>query len=208
MADNTFFTGLSKAGGALGKGLIAGFAGTVAITISQMIEMQITQRSNSNAPVTVGGKALGVEPRGKAEQEKEKALSDNDEAPEEVKEKVEANEQKFAQIMHFSYGTGWGVFRGALDLAGVHGPLADLFQFSAIWGAAQVMLPAAAGSPPITKWSPKTIAIDVMHHAVYACAVGLTYDAMRKAEKRKVKISRRASWLDSLLTGIDKKFSS
>jgi hypothetical protein len=208
MADNTFFTGLSKAGGALGKGLIAGFAGTVAITISQMIEMQITQRSNSNAPVIVAGKALGVEPRGKADQEKEKAQEDREEASDEVQQKVEANEQKFTQIMHFSYGTGWGVFRGALDLAGVHGPLADLFQFSAIWGAAQVMLPAAAGTPPITEWSPKQIAIDVMHHAVYACAVGLTYDAMRKAEKRKEKISRRASWLDSLLTGIDKKFSS
>jgi hypothetical protein len=208
MADNTFFTGLSKAGDALGKGLIAGFAGTVAITISQMIEMQITQRSNSNAPVTVGGKALGVEPRGKAEQEKEKVESEKKEASEEVQQKVEANEQKFAQIMHFSYGTGWGVFRGALDLAGVHGPLADLTHFGAIWGAAQVMLPAAAGTPPITEWSPKQIAIDVMHHAVYACAVGLTYDAMRKAEKRKEKISRRASWLDSLLTGIDKKFSS
>jgi hypothetical protein len=208
MSTSKLFTSLAKVGGALGKGLVAGFAGTIAITISQMIEMQITQRSNSNAPVTVGGKALGVEPRGKAAQAKEQAASDGDEASDSVQQKVEANEQKFAQIMHFSYGTGWGVFRGALDLAGVHGPLADLFQFSAIWGTAQVMLPAAAGTPPITEWSPKQIAIDVMHHAVYACAVGLTYDAMRKAEKRKEKISRRASWLDSLLTGIDKKFSS
>lgn len=85
--------------------------------------------------------------------------------------------------MHFSYGTGWGVFRGALDLTGVHGAVADLVHFGAIWGAAQVMLPAAAGSPPITEWSPKQIAMDVMHHAVYACAAGLTYDAMRRAEK-------------------------
>lgn len=205
MTDNSvFFSSLAKAGGAIGKGLVAGFAGTVAITISQMIEMQITHRESSNAPVVVGGKALGVETRGKAAQEKEKAQSGTDEASEEVKEKVEANEGKFAQIMHFSYGTGWGVFRGALDLAGLHGPLADLTHFGAIWGAAQVMLPAAAGSPPITKWAPKTIAIDVMHHAVYACAVGLTYDAMRKAEKKKRKLDRRPSWLNSLLRGNDK----
>ena len=201
MADNTFFRGLSKAGGALGKGLIAGFAGTVAITLSQMIEMQITKREMSNAPVTVGGKTLGVEPRGKAEQEKEKGQSEEDEASEEVQQKVEANEGKFAQIMHFSYGTGWGVFRGALDLAGLRGPLADLAHFGAIWGTAQVMLPAAAGSPPITEWSPKRIAIDVMHHAVYACAVGLTYDAMRKAEKRKTRIAPQLSKLESFLFG-------
>lgn len=73
MTNNSFFKGLSTVGGALGKGLIAGFAGTVAITISQMIEMKITKRSTSNAPVAVGGKALGVEPRGKAKQQKEKA---------------------------------------------------------------------------------------------------------------------------------------
>ena len=201
MAENTFFRGLSTAGNALGKGLIAGLAGTVAITISQMIEMQITKREMSNAPVTVAGKALGVEPRGQAQQAKEKAESDGDEASEKVQQKVEANEQKFTQIMHFSYGTGWGVFRGALDLAGVHGPLADLLQFGAIWGTAQVMLPAAAGTPPITEWSPKQIAIDVMHHAVYACAVGLTYDAMRKAEKRKTKFAPQLSKLESFLFG-------
>jgi hypothetical protein len=168
-----------------------------------MIEMQITNRSNSNAPVVVGGKALGVEPRGKAELEKEKAKSDDDEATKKVQQKVEANEGKFAQIMHFSYGTGWGVFRGALDLAGLHGPLADLCHFGAIWGTAQVMLPTVAGSPPITKWSPQQIASDVLHHAVYACAVGLTYDAMRKAEKRKrkVKIKPQLSRLESILFG-------
>lgn len=62
-----------------------------------MIEMQITQRSMSNAPVIVGGKALGVEPRGKAQQEKEKAQSEDDEAPEELQQKVKANEGKFAR---------------------------------------------------------------------------------------------------------------
>ena len=173
----------------------------MAITISQMIEMQITKRSMSNAPVVVGGKTLGVEPRGKAELEKEKAGSEEDEAPKEVQQKVKANEEKFAQLMHFGYGTGWGVCRGVLDLAGVRGPVADLALFGGVWGAAQVMLPAMAGTPPVTEWSPKQIATDVMHHAVYACATGLTYDAMRKAEIKKRKRSRGISWVDSLLKG-------
>lgn len=71
---NSLFTILAKGGAALGMGLIAGFAGTIAIIISQMIEMKIT------------------------------------------------------------------------------------------------------------KWTPRQIATDVLHHAVYACAVGLTYDAIANAE--------------------------
>jgi hypothetical protein len=123
----------------------------------------------------------------KAELEKEKAQSEEGKASGEVEQKVKENEQKFAQLMHFSYGTGWGVFRGVLDLAGLHGPLADWALFGGIWGTAQVMLPANKVSEPITEWSPKQIAIDVMHHAIYACAVGLTYDAMLKAEEKKKK---------------------
>lgn len=202
MLDNkTFFKGLSEVGGAIGRGLIAGFTGTVAITILQIIEMKITHRSMSDAPSKVGGKALGVEPSGKAALEKEKATSENDEVSGEVKQEVEANKEKFMQLMHFGYGTSWGVFRGGLDLAGLHGTLADLLHFGAIWGTAQVMLPANDAAEPITKWSPKQIVIDVIHHAVYACVTGLTYDAIRKAEIGTKNTIGPNSWLKSLLTG-------
>jgi hypothetical protein len=199
--NKTFFKGLSEVGGAVGRGLIAGFAGTVAITISQMIEMKITNRSMSEAPSKVGGKALGVEPRGKAALEKEKTVSENDEVPDEIKREVEANKEKFTQLMHFGYGTSWGVFRGGLDLAGLYGPFADFLHFGAIWGTAQVMLPANDAAEPITKWSPKQIVIDIIHHAVYACATGLTYDAMRKAEIGTKNNLRPNSWLKSILAG-------
>jgi hypothetical protein len=179
MTNNSeFFTSLAKIGGALGKGLIAGFAGTVAITISQMIEMQITNRSMSNAPVTVGGKALGVEPRGKAELEKEKENSNKDE--EKLKEKVEASKGRFSQIIHITYGTSWGLCRGVLDLAGIRGIPASLIHFGAVWGTEQIMLPAAGASKPITKWPAKQIASDVLHHVVYTIAAGAVYDAMPK----------------------------
>jgi hypothetical protein len=180
---SSFFSGLSKGGSALGKGIIAGFAGTIAITISQMIEMKITGRSGSNATVKVGGKALGVEPRGKAALEKEKEKSDDGKAPDELQQEVEANKQKFSQLMHFSYGTGWGVMRAGLDLVGVQGMPASLIHFGGIWATAQVMLPAAGASKPITDWSTKQIAVDVLHHAVYALAAGAVYDAMLRAEE-------------------------
>lgn len=177
------FSNLAKAGGAIGKGLIAGFAGTIAITISQMIEMKITGRSMSSAPVAVGGKALGVEPKGKAKLIKEKTSDNMKEASEETQHEVETNKEKFSQFVHFGYGTGWGVLRGTLDIAGLHGPVADIAFFGANWGTAQLMLPAAAGSKPINKWPAKQILIDVMHHVVYASVTGFVYEAMKKAER-------------------------
>lgn len=188
MSDkNDFFAALAKGGGIIGKGLIAGFAGTVAITISQMIEMSITKRSMSDAPAKVGGKALGVEPRGKAELEKKKAKSDTDEAPEDLKEEVESNKEQFEQLMHFGYGTGWGVVRGALDLTDIRGVRASAIHYGAIWSAAQIMLPANNVAKPITQWSAKQIAVDLFHHAVYAFAAGAVYDAMKATESGKKK---------------------
>lgn len=180
MSDNRIFIGLSKAGGAIGRGLIAGFAGTVAITISQMIEMKITGRGSSDAPMTVAGKALGVEPKGKAALEVEKHKDDSDQKEDTLEEKVEENKGKFSQIIHFTYGSCWGICRGVLDLIGFRGATASLMHFGAVWGAEQIMLPAAGAAKPITKWPAKQIASDVLHHAVYAIAAGAVYDAMPK----------------------------
>lgn len=185
-SKKAFFTGMSRAGNVLGKGVVAGLAGTVAITISQMIEMQLTNRGSSNAPMKVAKKVLGVEPKGQAELEVEKRDPDSERNEEELKQSVQDNAEQFSQFLHFLYGTSWGVARGALDLAGLKGIPATIAHFGAIWGAAQVMLPAADASEPITKWSPKQIAVDVAHHVVYACAAGAVYDAMdRYGRKRK-----------------------
>lgn len=186
-----FFAALAKGGGIIGKGLIAGFAGTAAITVSQMIEMSITNRSMSDAPAKVGGKALGVEPRGKAKLAKEKAISDDDKVSDELQEEVESNKEKFEQLMHFGYGTGWGLARGALDLADIKGVRASAIHFGAIWGAAQIMLPANNAAKPITEWSARQIAIDLFHHAVYAFAAGAVYDAMTEAELPKKKKKKK-----------------
>lgn len=182
--NSSFFSTLARFSGAIGKGLVAGFAGTVAITISQMIEMQITKREMSNAPVKVGGDVLGVEPKGQAEVEKKKAASSSGNAPKKVKDQMQANEEKFSQLMHFGYGTGWGVMRSALDLMDVHGTPATVAHFGSVWSTALVMLPAKDAAKPVTEWPPKEVAIDMLHHAVYAIAAGVVYDAMTDAERK------------------------
>jgi len=147
---------MADLGTAIGAGLLAGLAGTAAITVSQMIEMKITGRKPGNAPVEVASKVLDVT-----------AVSED-------------KKSKVSQEIHWVYGTTWGVARGMLSLTGLKGWTADLAHFAAVWGAALVMLPGLKVAPPIQEEDPKTIGIDILHHAVYALAAGLVYDMITR----------------------------
>jgi hypothetical protein len=147
-------TEIGTVAGAIGKGLLAGLVGTAAITGSQMIEMAIEKREPSEAPAEVASKVFGVEPVN----EKEKA--------------------RLAQQVHWAYGTTWGAFRGILGAASIKGWPASAIHFVAIWGAAMVVQTKLGGAPPVQKWDAKTIVTGGIHHAVYAAATGLVYDAI------------------------------
>lgn len=147
---------LDQFGDAIGVGIVAGLVGTVAITLSQLIEMKITKREPSTAPAEAVSKVLDVQP-----------------ASEEAKQKV-------SQEVHWAYGTSWGIVRGLVSLTGLKGWPATIAHFAAIWGTSMVMMPALKLAPPVTEEDPKTIAIDGVHHAVYAVATGLIFDAIRR----------------------------
>ncbi len=147
---------LDELGTAIGVGLLAGLAGTAAITLSQMIEMKITKRKPSVVP----------------EQAVEKTL-DVGAVTEEKKEKV-------AQEVHWVYGTTWGVPRGLIRWAGLKGWPATLAHFSAVWGTSLLMLPALGLSKPVREREIQATLIDAMHHAVYAVAAGLAVDAIEE----------------------------
>lgn len=199
------FTGLSTTGNLIGKGLIAGLAGTIAITVSQMIEMHLSERGSNQAPMKVAGKVLGVEPKGKAKLELERRNSNGERSEEELKQSVQENTEQFSQFLHLLYGTSWGMARGFLDLAGLRGLPASLAHFGAIWGTAQLMLPSANASEPITRWSPKQIVLDLGHHAVYACTAGMVYDAMKRQERKKRKKNNRFTFLTKKLWKSEQK---
>ena len=77
--------------------------------------------------------------------------------------------------MHWGYGTGWGAVRGLLGATGMPAPAATVAHLAALWGTEMVMLPALDVAPPLPEWGAKEIAVDVIHHAVYAVATGLAY---------------------------------
>lgn len=146
--------GLGDTAAAVGKGLFAGAVGTAAMTISSTLEARIRGREPSSAPADAAGKLLGVQPID------------------------EAGKARFSNVVHWAYGTSWGAFRGVTGAVGVSPVPATALHFTALWGAAQVMLPALDVAPPAWRWAPVEIAIDVLHHTVYVVATGLAFAAL------------------------------
>ena len=143
---------LDQLGSALGRGLLAGLAGIAAMTVGQLIEMRFTARDPSSAPGDAAAKILRIRLATKAEQ------------------------LRFSNAIHWLYGTAWGMVRGLLGLAGLSGWLATGAHFVLVWVTALLLLPGLKVTPPVREWGAKWIAIDALHHAVYALAVGLVYD--------------------------------
>jgi hypothetical protein len=136
----------------VGKGLVAGAAGTAAMTVSSTIEEKLRGREPSDAPAQAAGKVLGVQPRdpeGKA---------------------------RFSNLVHWGYGTSWGAVRGLIAAFGGRGAEAAVTHFALVWGTEQVMLPSLDVAPPPWKWGAQELAMDGLHHAVYAGATGLAYE--------------------------------
>ena len=166
---------IGELGNAIGLGLLAGLAGTAAITVSQMIEMRITKRKPSEASIKVAEQVVDVKPS------------------------AEESKTKVSQEIHWAYGTSWGIIRGLIGCAGLRGLPAIAAHFAALWTTALVMLPAFEAGPKITEEDAKTIAIDAMHHAVYATAAGLAYDALDSGRRKERKFDKLIGSVNSLI---------
>jgi hypothetical protein len=142
---------------AAGRGLLAGFAGTAAMTVSSTLEARLRGRAPSSAPARATAKVLGIK-------EFDGALA----------------QARFNDLSHWGYGTGWGVVRGLLGAARLSPRAATAAHGAAIYGAAQVTLPALDIAPPAIFWPKQEIAIDAFHHAVYAAATGVAYELIAR----------------------------
>jgi hypothetical protein len=144
---------LNTVASSIGKGLMAGFAGTAAMTISSTVEAKLRGRAPSAAPARATAKVLGI-----------KEFEDD------------LAKARFSDLSHWGYGTGWGVVRGLLDAAGMSPMAATAAHGAAVWGSAQATLPALEVAPPAIFWGADEIAIDLFHHTVYAAATGIAYE--------------------------------
>ena len=88
-------------------------------------------------------------------------------------------ESRFSTLVHWAYGTAWGVPRAVLDAVGLCPAAATAAHGAALWGSEQVMLPALGVAPPLWEWGATEVAIDAGHHLVYTVATAIAYEALR-----------------------------
>jgi hypothetical protein len=140
----------------VGRGLLAGLAGTAAISLSQMIDMKLSRRAASTTPADAVDKVFGAE------------------------QKSAEDKKKLAGIVHWLYGSSWGLLRPALSYLGIKRKAGTLAEFIAITFAAFKMLPSLKVAPPVKEWESKEIFKEIIHHAVYSIVNGLVYDSIPK----------------------------
>jgi len=144
---------LDKLATGIGKGLLAGIVGTAAMTVSSTIEAKLRGRAFSTAPADAARRVLGIS-----------------------EFESDAAKRRFSDLVHWGYGTGWGVVHGLLRTSGLPAAAATPAHGAAVWGSATVMLPTLGVAPPFWLWGRKEVGIDLFHHAVYAVATGLAYE--------------------------------
>jgi hypothetical protein len=128
---------------AVGRGLLAGAAGTAAMTLSSTLEAKLSGRGSSSTPAEAVSEATGVE------------LTDE-------------SKPRVNRLAHWGYGVGWGAVRGVLGLLPASEPLPTIGHFAVVWGAEQVLLPALGVAKPTWSYGASAAATDVLHHVVYA----------------------------------------
>ncbi len=137
----------------IGMGLLAGFAGTVAMNISKKIEEKITGKKRNNATVEAVKKVFDIQP------------SKN-------------NEELFTKSVVYGYGSANEIFRSGLALAGIKGLSANALHYAIICTTIITLEPMLDVAPPITERNPGEVAAEFFHHAVYAIVTGIVFDAL------------------------------
>lgn len=143
---------IAQAATTIGRGLVAGFVGTVAMTLSSTLEATLQGRGDSDTPARAVAEVLGIE-----------SFRDD------------AAKGRVNQWAHWGYGIGLGTMRGLLGLTGLGRNATDVAFHGAVLGAEQTMVHTLDLAPPITQWGAREVATDLTHHTVYSLATNGTY---------------------------------
>ena len=141
-----------SAGAVIGRGVVAGVAGTVVMTLFQrLVEMPLTGRGESFAPADFAEKVTPA-----------RATSP-------------ASRRRLNWATHFALGTMWGAARGMAALRDLHGQRAVHAVFGVVY-VGDVAVNTALGLYRPLQWSAKDIVIDVVDKYVQAQATGAVFD--------------------------------
>ncbi len=141
--------------GAVTRGMIAGAAGTIAMTLSERLEMSISGREASQVPGQVGASLVpGKDPESTSDVE------------------------QLNSPVHWAHGISMGAVRGLLDVAGLQGPAASATHFALVWGGDAALYRALGVADVPWRWSADELTSDMLHKGVYAAVTGAVYDAL------------------------------
>ena len=139
-------------GTVLGRGVLAGLAGTVVMTAFQeLIEMPLTGRGDSYAPANTAEKTSGVHPD------------------------TQQGRKRLNWATHFALGTVWGAAYGVAARAGLRGPRAIATTFAVVY-TGDFVSNTARGLYEPSNWSTQDWAIDLTDKFVQAAATGVIFD--------------------------------
>lgn len=155
MANDRYTQDGVSLGAHIGRGVLAGLAGTVVMTAFQeFVEMPLTGRAESFAPAKFAERVTPIETR----------------TPE------QRNQLNWAT--HFALGAMWGAAFGIAGYAGLRGQKAVGAVYAGVYGG-DVLLNTALGLYEPTSWTAKELAIDMVDKFVQAEATGLVFDRIR-----------------------------
>ena len=137
------------------RGMVAGAVGTVALTVTESLDMKITGRESSDVPGRVGAHLLPSKDPHSA-----------------------ADVANLNTPVHWVHGISMGALRGVLDAAGLRGSTATAAHFALLWGGDAALYNALGIAEAPWKWSGSELASDVISKSVYAVATGVVYDQL------------------------------
>jgi hypothetical protein len=144
---------LTQAVGLAGIGLAAGLSGALLMSLSQKAEMAVTKREPSTTPSDAAETLVGTE-------------------------LDETEKQKLSTPLHLAFGSALGL--GLAALAPVPEPARTGLFFAGAWGAGNGLTTALDVADPPTQWDAKQLAIDLLHHAVYAVGATMAFFGLRR----------------------------
>jgi hypothetical protein len=139
------------------RGLAAGFAGTVALTVSQRIEMRLTGRPPSDLPARVAEGVFGISLRGR-------------------------RRKLAAFAAHWCNNTSSGLARALLDRVGLRGAPAAGATFVLYLGGSALLFGRLGLAPPPWRRPPRQLGVDVVHAGVYSVVTSTAYELMAPGE--------------------------
>jgi hypothetical protein len=135
--------------------MVAGAAGTVALTVTEQLDMTMTGRKSSDVPGQVGAHLLpGRDPHSAADV------------------------AGLNVSVHWVHGISMGALRGVLDAAGVRGSTATVAHFALLWGGDAALYKMLGIAEAPWRWSGSELASDVISKSVYAVVTGVVYDQL------------------------------